>query len=310
MLQVENLSKAFGSRYVVKDVSFEVQAGHVTGFLGQNGAGKSTVMNMIAGYLTPSAGRILLNGQDKSLLGNAYKREIGYLPEIPPLYPDLTVQEYLQFVCGLKQIKRNAYRQHIGEVCELTGIQDHRERLIRHLSKGFKQRVGIAQALIGNPSLLILDEPTVGLDPKQIVGIRELIRALSREHAVILSSHILREVEDICDHIAILRKGHIVTSGTTAEIAASHQQGHRFRLRLRGEGSQKVLEKLPGLEALHQTPSVEANYMDFTLQTHEDVTPQLLALLCEANCELRMLFPLDVELEDIFLRLTQDEGEE
>ena len=310
MLQVENITKKYGSHCAVKDVSFEVCAGQVLGFLGRNGAGKSTTMNIIAGCLAPSSGCVRFEGQDALGLGNAYKQEVGYLPEIPPLYPDLTVREYLAFVCGLKRIRKHVQKSHIEEVCTLTGLSDYRERLIRHLSKGYRQRVGLAQALVGNPKLLILDEPTVGLDPRQMVGIRGLIRALGRDHAIILSSHILREIEDVCDSAVIIRNGRVVASGTMAQIAAQHRAGHRLKVRVQGDGAQAALQALPGLVELTPLPARETGCFDFMLETREDVSAMLPEALGRSGGRLRMLYPLDVELEDIFLRLTEDGAEE
>lgn len=310
MLQVENITKRYGAHCAVQGVSFEVRAGQVMGFLGRNGAGKSTTMNIIAGCLAPTSGCVRFDGQDALRLGGAYKQEVGYLPEIPPLYPDLTVREYLAFVCDLKRIRRRVKGSHVEEVCALTGLSEQQGRLIRHLSKGYRQRVGLAQALVGNPRLLILDEPTVGLDPRQMVDIRGLIRALGRDHAVILSSHVLREVEDVCDSAVIVRGGRVVASGTLAQIAARHRAGHRLKVRVQGDGARAALEALPGLVALTPLPAREAGYMDFALETQSDVTALLPEALGRAGIRLRMLYPQDVELEDVFLRLTEDEAEE
>lgn len=309
MLQVEDITKRYGNHDAVRGVSFEVRKGQVTGFLGRNGAGKSTTLNILAGCLAPTSGRVLFRGQDTLRLGDAYKQEIGYLPEIPPLYPDLTVREYLSFVCGLKQIRRRVRESHVEEVCALTGLLEQQGRLIRSLSKGYRQRVGIAQALVGNPGLVILDEPTVGLDPQQMVGIRDLIRALGQDHAVLLSSHILHEIQDVCDRAVIIRKGQVVAAGALDEIAARHREGRRLRVRVTGAGAKAVLEALPGLRQLASLPAREPGCLDFLIETQEDVGDLLARSLLQAGCGLRMLYPMDVELEDIFLRLTEEEAE-
>lgn len=310
MLQVEDITKRYGNHDAVRGVSFEVRAGQVTGFLGRNGAGKSTTLNILAGCLAPTSGRVLFQGQDALRLGDAYKQEIGYLPEIPPLYPDLTVREYLDFVCGLKRIRRRVRRSHVEEVCALTGLSEQQGRLIRNLSKGYRQRVGLAQALVGNPGIIILDEPTVGLDPQQMVGIRSLIRALGEDHAVLISSHILHEIQDVCDSAVIVKKGQVVAAGSMDEIAARHREGHRLKVRVQGAGARAALEALPGLRQLAPLPAREPGCQDFLLETEEDVGGLLARSLLQAGCGLRMLYPMDVELEDIFLRLTEDEAEE
>lgn len=309
MLQVEDITKRYGNHEAVRGVSFEVRKGQVTGFLGRNGAGKSTTLNILAGCLAPTSGRVLFLGQDALRLGDAYKQEVGYLPEIPPLYPDLTVREYLSFVCGLKRVRRRARGSHVEEVCALTGLLEQQGRLIRNLSKGYRQRVGLAQALVGNPELIILDEPTVGLDPQQMVDIRGLVRALGRDHAVLLSSHILHEIQDVCDSAVIIRKGRVVAAGALDEIAARHREGHRLRVRVEGAGAKAVLEALPGLRRLSPLPAREPDCLDFLVETEEDVGGLLVRSLPLAGCGLRMLYPMDVELEDIFLRLTDEEAE-
>ena len=218
MIKIEHLAKQYGRIKAVNDISFEIHDGEIVGFLGPNGAGKSTTMNILCGYLSCSAGKAEINGMD--ILENPLeaKKQIGFLPEQPPLYMDMTVEEYLNFIYDLKDttLKRD---EHLAEICEVTGIAHMRKRLIRNLSKGYKQRVGIAQALIGNPSVLIFDEPTVGLDPKQIVEVRNLIRSLGKKHTVILSTHILSEVQAVCDRIIIISKGTIVANEKTEEIS-------------------------------------------------------------------------------------------
>ena len=210
MIEVKNLVKRYGNHTAVDDLSFTVGKGQILGFLGPNGAGKSTTMNIITGYISATEGTVIVNGLDVFEEPEEVKKMIGYLPEFPPLYPDLTVLEYLDFVADIKKVKRSAKRQMVDDIMEATKISDVKNRLIRHLSKGYKQRVGLAQAIMGYPELIILDEPTVGLDPKQIKEIRELIRELSKEHTIILSSHIMQEVNAVCDSILIIDKGRLI----------------------------------------------------------------------------------------------------
>ncbi len=204
MIEVENLTKKYGSQVAVDNLSFRVERGMIYGFLGPNGAGKSTTMNMMTGYIAATSGTVKINGYDILKNPEQAKKSIGYLPELPPVYPDMTVYEYLRFVAELKKVKKNERQAQIEDVMKQTQIEDVKGRLIKNLSKGYKQRVGLAQAIIGYPEVIILDEPTVGLDPKQIIEIRELIRELAKKHTIILSSHILSEVSAVCDHIMII----------------------------------------------------------------------------------------------------------
>ena len=214
MIEVENLTKKYGSHVAVDNLSFRVERGMIYGFLGPNGAGKSTTMNMMTGYIAATSGTVKINGYDILKNPEQAKKSIGYLPELPPVYPDMTVYEYLRFVAELKKVKKNERQVQIEDVMKQTQIEDVKGRLIKNLSKGYKQRVGLAQAIIGYPEVIILDEPTVGLDPKQIIEIRELIRELAKKHTIILSSHILSEVSAVCDHIMIISKGKLVASDT------------------------------------------------------------------------------------------------
>ena len=219
MIEVKNLSKSYGSKLAVDGISFTAGESEILGFLGPNGAGKSTTMNMLTGYLSSSGGQALINGVDILEDPVRAKKDIGYLPELPPLYLDMTVMEYLNFVYDLKKC-RLPKRSHLDEICRLVKITDVQKRVIRNLSKGYKQRVGIAQALLGSPRLIILDEPTVGLDPAQVIEIRKLIRELGRAHTVILSIHILSEVQAVCQQILILSKGHLAAAGSLEELTA------------------------------------------------------------------------------------------
>ena len=234
MIEVENLTKKYGSQVAVDNLSFRVERGMIYGFLGPNGAGKSTTMNMMTGYIAATSGTVKINGYDILKNPEQAKKSIGYLPELPPVYPDMTVYEYLRFVAELKKVKKNERQAQIEDVMKQTQIEDVKGRLIKNLSKGYKQRVGLAQAIIGYPEVIILDEPTVGLDPKQIIEIRELIRELAKKHTIILSSHILSEVSAVCDHIMIISKGKLVASDTPEGLMTLLKGGRQMKLSVLG----------------------------------------------------------------------------
>ena len=249
MIEVENLTKKYGSHVAVDNLSFRVERGMIYGFLGPNGAGKSTTMNMMTGYIAATSGTVKINGYDILKNPEQAKKSIGYLPELPPVYPDMTVYEYLRFVAELKKVKKNERQVQIEDVMKQTQIEDVKGRLIKNLSKGYKQRVGLAQAIIGYPEVIILDEPTVGLDPKQIIEIRELIRELAKKHTIILSSHILSEVSAVCDHIMIISKGKLVASDTPEGLMTLLKGGRQMKLSVLGEQS-KVEELLRSMESV------------------------------------------------------------
>ncbi len=309
MLTLEHIVKKYHHYTALEDLSCTVEHGQVVGLLGSNGAGKSTTMNIIAGYFSPTSGRLLWNGRDVRALGAAYASEVGYLPEVPPLHPELTVRESMEYTCGVRRIRRGKREGHIRQLCELAGVADCLNVTNRSLSKGYKQRVGLAQALIGNPGLIILDEPTAGLDPEQIISIRELIRELGKDHAVLLSSHILSEVEDVCSSLIILRKGKMVAAGSMSQIAASARpEGCRIRLRLRGEGIAQRLAALEDVTELHSLPPREEGWDELQLTARRDIASELPGRLAAMGAELRMLYPQDVELEEIFMHLMREEG--
>lgn len=235
MIEITHLTKKYGSHVAVDDVSFTVEKGKIYGFLGPNGAGKSTTMNIITGYLGATAGEVKINGFDILKQPEEAKKSVGYLPELPPLYVDMTIKEYLKFAAELKQIPKKQRKEQLEKAMEMTGILEMQNRLIRNLSKGYKQRAGLAQAILGLPEVVILDEPTVGLDPKQINEIRELIKQLGEEHTVILSSHILSEISAVCDHIFILSQGKLVASDTTENLLAQMQGQMELTLEVKGE---------------------------------------------------------------------------
>ena len=253
MIKIEHLVKNYGTNCAVDDISFEVRAGEIVGFLGPNGAGKSTTMNILTGYLSSTSGRVIVDGLNVLDAPLEVKKRIGYLPEQPPLYGDMTVEEYLIFVYNLKGCTMNRTK-HLLEICEVVKLTDVYHRLIKNLSKGYRQRVGIAQALVGNPPIIIFDEPTVGLDPKQIIEIRNLIRTLGRDHTVILSTHILQEVQAVCDRIIIINKGRVVADEETENINRVVENSNRYRLKICGP--QK--EVLSMLKARSDVASVEA----------------------------------------------------
>ena len=269
MIEVKDLVKRYSKNTAVDHLNFHVQKGQIYGFLGPNGAGKSTTMNMMTGYLAPTEGQILINGYDVAEEPMEARKCIGYLPEIPPLYPDMTVLEYLRFAAELKQVPKNERSTEIERVMDETRIKDMENRLIRHLSKGYKQRVGLAQALLGDPEVLILDEPMVGLDPKQIIEIRELIRGLGQKPTVILSSHILSEISSICDHVLIISNGKLVASDTPENLGSYMKHTDAMELQVRGskeacEQAIELLKQVKGLEVKTTTATLEDVFLELT----------------------------------------------
>ena len=262
MISVEGVSKRYGQHLAVDDISFRVDAGEVVGFLGPNGAGKSTTMNIITGYLSATAGRVTVDGFDVLEDPDQVKRRVGYLPELPPLYLDMTVREYLRFVARLKKAERSTAAQQQERILELAGIAHVRDRLIKNLSKGYRQRVGLAQALVGSPRVLILDEPTIGLDPHQIIEIRNLIRELGHEHTIILSSHILPEVSAVCDRVIIINRGKLVASDTTENLGKRLHDSSEFRLRVAGseEAALAALAGVAGVDEVSAQGTVEQGH--------------------------------------------------
>lgn len=313
MIEVKNLTKRYGDKKAVNDISFTVEKGEILGFLGPNGAGKSTTMNMLTGYISSTSGQILINGVDILEDPIKAKTNIGYLPEIPPLYVDMTVDGYLNFMYDLKKCKLTR-KAHLKEICELCKISHVRTRLIRNLSKGYKQRVGLAQALINNPPVLILDEPTVGLDPNQIIEIRTLIKKLGKNHTVILSSHILPEIQAVCDRIIIINKGVVAADGTASEIANKLTNEHKMTVRIEGsthtaddkEEITKALKAIDGIKYVRADMEREKGIYDYDIEADEktDIRRAINALCREKNWNILMLQLSDMTLEDIFLKIT------
>lgn len=312
MIEVKNLVKYYGRHRVVDDLSFVVGTGKVVGFLGPNGAGKSTTMNMITGYIMPTSGKVLIDGIDMGQKPERAKAKIGYLPEIPPLYQDLRVREYLVFTAELKKMGRKRRDAVVRDVMEKTGILDVSERLIRHLSKGYRQRVGLAGALVGNPDILILDEPTVGLDPGQIMEMRELIRNLSKDHTVLLSSHIMQEISAVCDEIIIINKGRMMAAGTPEELTRQIRQKNGIKCVVKGE-RERILPALQALEQIRQIEEVqepvEEGLVSLIIHGGEEgeVKEQIFFAMAGISCPIYEMDAPNASLEDAFLSLTQDE---
>ena len=311
MIEVRNLTKHYGDKHAVNDISFTVEDGEILGFLGPNGAGKSTTMNMLTGYISSTSGQALINGVD--ILEDPIKAKsyIGYLPELPPLYMDMTVKGYLQYIYDLKKCKLPR-RAHLNEVMTLTKIGDVQNRIIKHLSKGYKQRVGVAQALIGNPPVLILDEPTVGLDPQQILDIRSLIKKLGKNHTVILSSHILSEIQAVCDRIIIINHGIIAAHDTTENLSRSISADHRLIARIEGPREEiiKALRNIPGIKYCRADMQREPGIYEYELEAEpgNDIRRDLFAVVRDNNWPLLAMRSAEMTLEDMFLKITMGEG--
>ena len=313
MIEIKNLSKKYGSHVAVNDVSFTVNDGEILGFLGPNGAGKSTTMNILTGYLSPTAGSIVIDGYDILENPNEAKMRIGYLPEQPPLYLDMTVTEYLNFIFDLKKCKFPK-APHIKEICRLVKIDNVAHRLIKNLSKGYRQRVGIAQALVGNPDVLILDEPTVGLDPKQIQEIRRLITELGKNHTVILSSHILSEIQAVCQRIIVINHGRLIADDTPESLSASLSDDRTLTVRVAGPMTEvlKTLSAIPDVLSATCKGSVEQGSNDYVIEPREeaDVRKEIFKRLAERGWAIIMMKSNEMTLEEIFLRLTEMSEEE
>ena len=311
MIQVENLTKRYGQHIAVDQLNFTVNKGEILGFLGPNGAGKSTTMNIITGYISAASGSVKVDGQDILEEPQAVKQKIGYLPEFPPLYGEMTVKEYLDFVGDIKNISSNQKQATLEKIIDLVKISDVWNRLIKNLSKGYKQRIGLAQALIGNPQILILDEPTVGLDPKQIIEIRNLIKDLGKEHTIILSSHILPEVSAVCERLIIINNGKIVASDTPENLSKSLSTCSKLSLRVAGPKDQvvKILNKLSGVKEIITQGVKEPNTVDVLIEANKDVDLRrpIFTALSEANYPILMMRSLDLTLEDIFLHVNTEE---
>lgn len=306
MIKIENLVKRFGNNYALDDVSFTVEKGEIVGFLGPNGAGKSTCMNILTGYLSSTSGSVSVNGLDVLENPREAKKLIGYLPEQPPLYLDMTVEEYLNFAYELKGCTLNR-KKHLKEICEVVKIADVYKRVIKNLSKGYKQRVGIAQALIGNPPVIIFDEPTIGLDPKQIIEVRNLIRNLGKGHTVILSTHILPEVQAVCDRIVIINKGKIIADEKTEHITRVIQENRRFNVKIAGPQREvlAMLKSKQGITYAEVLAEREEDTYTYLVESEPgiDIRKNLFYTLAERGWPILGLEAVGMNLEDIFIRL-------
>lgn len=314
MIELCNVTKRYGAVEAVSGLSFSAPDGQIVGLLGQNGAGKTTTLNMLTGYFPPTSGEVRVDGMDMLQDPRACKRHIGYLPEKPPLYDEMTVTAYLKFVCELREVKREAIAQHVQHIAATCGLTEVAGRLVGHLSKGYRQRVGIAQALCGDPDVLVLDEPTVGLDPKQVREIRELIRQLGKTHTVIFSSHLLPEIQQLCDRVVILHKGKLVREAPMSELTG----GDGETLRLRATIAMKERLLVPALNSLEcvrrvkvlPTPNVDYTELelDCVKETERGIAQaQLFRLLAGLDAPLMQLTPVRDTLEEVFLRATTED---
>lgn len=310
MVEITNLRKSFGDKHAVDGISFTVEEGEILGFLGPNGAGKSTTLNMITGYLSADSGTVKIDGTDILAEPLKAKKDIGFLPEIPPLYLEMTVLEYLNFVYDLKGCKLPR-KQHLQEICEVVKIWDVGKRLIKNLSKGYRQRVGIAQALIGNPKVLIFDEPTIGLDPRQIIEIRNLIKMLGKEHTIILSTHILPEVQAVCDKIVVINKGRIVAHEKTEDLINAVEGSRKLIAKIVGPEDEvlKTLRSIGGIKTADILGKRDTDSVSYLIESQErvDVRKPLFYALSSKGWPLIGLEGVELSLEDIFIRLVGKE---
>ena len=310
MIEVKNLVKKYGNHTAVDHLNFTIEEGHVYGFLGPNGAGKSTTMNIMTGYLGATEGEVLINGHDILKEPEEAKKQIGYLPELPPLYMEMTVREYLEFVAELKGIAKNKREESINEVEKMVKIWEVENRLIRNLSKGYRQRVGLAQAVLGFPEIIILDEPSVGLDPKQIIEIRELIRQLAKKHTVILSSHILAEVREVCDYILIISKGKLVASDTPENLERNLGDSDLIEIETKASPDEvrRILETVDGIRSI-STKHLEngITWAQVQEKKNTDIREKIFQAFAQNHQPLLKLNPLQVSLEDVFMELTQSD---
>lgn len=317
MIEVKDLVKDYGGHLAVDHLSFTVDKGQIYGFLGPNGAGKSTTMNIMTGYLGATEGEVTIDGYSILDEPEEAKKRIGYLPEIPPLYTDMTVYEYLLFSARLKKLPKAGREEAIHEAMELVKLTEVKDRLIKNLSKGYKQRAGMAQAILGKPEVIILDEPTVGLDPKQIIEIRDMIRSLGKEHTVILSSHILSEVSAVCDQILIIAHGKLVASGTPQELEQQMQQTDHLKLEAWGthQEIQEVLNELPEVSCISCTsdpsgdmsePTVHSLDLQLSGEASElELRKQLFFAFADRRVPILSIAAEHASLEDVFLELTE-----
>ncbi len=313
MIEIQNLTKTYGQIKAVDNINFTVEKGEILGFLGPNGAGKSTTMNIITGFLPSTSGTIKVAGYDIMENPMEVKKRIGYLPELPPLYMDMTASEYLEFVSDLKLVEKKNRKSQLDDIMDLVKITHVKDRLVKNLSKGYKQRVGLAQALVGSPSVLILDEPTVGLDPKQIIEIRKLIKALGKEHTIILSSHILPEVSAVCERVVIINKGKIAAIDTPENLSKSMGSYSKFTIKIAGSSGSvtNAIKEIYGVKYIEATKKSEGDVTEYVIEAAKDVDVRrpIFFELAKLGYPILELKSLDLSLEDIFLQLTTEEKE-
>lgn len=306
MIEVKNLTKRYGKITALNDISFTVDTGEVLGFLGPNGAGKSTTMNIITGYISSTSGTVTVDGSEILEEPKKTKQKIGYLPELPPLYIDMAVRKYLEFMFDLKRV-RLPKKEHIDEVMRLVGLEQHGKRLIKNLSKGYRQRVGFAQALLGNPPVIILDEPTVGLDPKQIIEIRKLIKSLGKKHTVIFSSHVLSEISATCDRIIIIADGKIIADAKTGELSGVLTDKRELLLTAEGNAAdiQNELKKIPGVQKVKKTAETDGT-AQFALEYKPgaDIRRDVFSAMTRLQSPILEMRSGSESLEELYLRLT------
>lgn len=307
MIEVKGISKQYGSKIALDNVSFSVKKGEIIGLLGRNGAGKTTTMNIITGYLSSDAGEVRIGDYDMLEQPEKAKRSIGYLPEHPPVYPEMTVYSYLVFACKLMKVSKKEIPGHLDEVLNRVNIMDVKDRLIGNLSKGYQQRVGLAKALCGNPDIIILDEPTVGLDPNQIVEIRKTIKELGRTHTIILSSHILNEISDICTSVIILSRGKLVAASSLSDLLKGVEDEKQTVLRVVGNKDlTAVLNGIPQVLKVKRLGVVEQGSTDYLISSKEDVRSKVSAVAFNSGCSVLMQKSTERTLEEVFLQLTQE----
>ena len=313
MIEVSNLVKKYGDHTAVDHLSFQIEKGKIYGFLGPNGAGKSTTMNMITGYIASTEGKVMIDGHDILEEPEEAKKCIGYLPELPPLYFDMTVLEYMKFAADLKKIPKKDKDKQIKEVMDMVKITDMKDRLIKNLSKGYRQRVGLAQAILGYPEVIILDEPTVGLDPKQIIEIRDLIKSLKKKHTVILSSHILSEVRAVCDYVLIISHGKLVASDTPDNLERLAAGSNSLLMKVKGEKDtvHKTLGSIEGVTGVEMSYDSDEELwkVKVSIEENVDIREKAFYAMAKADCPIYEMQVRRVSLEDVFLELTEGEKE-